>query len=154
VTYRTRQQSTALLIGLCFYTVLWLVAIVQIAVADGGSWTRRGVGIGVIAAHLVVVLWFVGYRMARAGVLVGPEAVVVRNPLGSRRLAWREIERFSVEGAGPWTVGQVTTTGGEAIQIFGIQGQMQALFPKSDWARAPIDELNRLVAERRGARDQ
>jgi hypothetical protein len=129
-----------MLVGLVVYSGLWLVAVAQILAADGVGTTRKLVGAGVIIAHLVVVAWFVGHRVAHAGVLAGPEDVIIRNPLRSRRLAWDEIERFSVEPAGQWSQGCVRTVSGESIPINGIQGQNRVLFPNGRWAEGPIED--------------
>lgn len=138
-----------LLVGLALYSLAWLVAIVQIAASDDVGWARRAVFASLIAAHLAVAIWYVGFRYAGAGVLAGPRDVIIRNPGRSVRLDWSEIERFSVDPAGPWTQGYVHTRDGRSIPITGIQGQMSALFPKSRWAEAPVGELNRLLEEAR-----
>jgi hypothetical protein len=98
-----------------------------------------------------VAVWFVGFRYAGAGVFAGPRDVIIRNSWRSVRLEWSEIERFSVDPAGPWTQGYVHTRDGRSIPITGIQGQMPGLFPNSRWADDPIDALNRRLDEARGA---
>ncbi len=149
--YRTRQQTGILLAGVLVYVSVWGVGIVQVAASSDASLTRRVIGITVIAAHLAFVIWFAGYRSALAGVFAGPRDVIIRNPWRSHRLPWERIESFSVEPHGAYTMGYVHTTEGDSISIFGIQGRMPALFPKSRWAEEPIAELNHLLEQRRPA---
>lgn len=118
--YRTRRQRQGMLVGLVAYNGLWLVAVAQIVAADGVDGSRKLVGVAAIVGHLLLLVWFVGYRIAHAGAFAGPHDVVIRNPLRSRRLRWDEIERFSVEPAGQWTQGYVWTVGGESVPIYGI----------------------------------
>lgn len=126
VAYRTTAQSGALLVGLPIYVLVWVVGIIQIAI-DNNNATRAAIGIAVIAAHLVFVVWLIGYRCAFAGVFPGPDDVIVRNPWRSHRLTWDSIESFTVEPYGPWSKGHVRTRDGRSIPIYGIQGQMRAL---------------------------
>ena len=152
VAYRTIQQSRALLIGLAVYTLLWGVGMVQVAASDDASMERRVIGLALIAAHLLLVAWFVGYRCARAGVLAGPSDVIVRNPTRSYRVGWDEIESFSVEPAGLWTQAYLHMKDGSSIPIYGIQGQQPRLFPRSTWAVKPVQELNRLLRDKAGSK--
>lgn len=146
--YRTTPQRRLFIGALFVYVLVWLGAIGEVAATDDISWTRRGLGIALISAHLAVVVLFVACRVARAGVYVGRDDLVILNPLKSERIDWIKVERFSVEPEGAWTMGYVHTRTGSSIRIFGIQGQMPSLFPKSRWADEPIGQLNRLLADR------
>jgi hypothetical protein len=146
--YRTTPQRRLFIGALVVYVLVWLGAIGEVAATDGISWTRRGVGIALIGAHLAVVVWFVACRVATAGVYVGRDDLVIRNPLKSQRIECGRVDHFSVEPEGAWTMGYVHTRDGSSVRIFGIQSQMPSLFPKSRWAEEPIEQLNRLLADR------
>jgi hypothetical protein len=135
------------------YSVLWLVGIVQIASAEEASSTSRAVGIALISGHLALLGWFVGHRVARPGVLVGSQAVIIRNPTRSYRLAWADIGHFSVEPNGSWTIGQVRTKGGKSIRISESRDRSRAV-PNSAWAEGSINELNALLADGAGTPDE
>jgi len=149
MTYRTKAQARIFIGGVLVYAAVWAVAIVQILAADDASATRRAVVVSLIVVHLVLVIWFVGVRCGRAGVVVDGHGIVVRNPARSHRLSWDAIESFTVEPQGLWTQGYVHMKEGDSVPIFGIQGQMPARFPKTGWAEEPIGELNKLLAENR-----
>jgi hypothetical protein len=114
------------------------------------AWRAGVIICSLIAGHLAHAIWFGGFRYGGAGGFAGPRDVTIRNVLRSYRPEWSEIERFSVERAGPWDAGYVHTRDCPSIPITGIQGQRPALFPKSRWAEDPINELNRLLEEARG----
>jgi hypothetical protein len=99
---------------------------------------------------VVIVVWTYAccWRLPRTGVLVYADGVVVRNPLRQRAVPWGEIDRFAVESAG-YQRGVMYLRNGERIELSGVQGQLQALFPRSEWASKPIGELNALLAKSR-----
>ena len=148
--YRTAAQSRILIALAVIYSALWGGVLIHFALADDFTSDARGIAIdAVVAAHLVLVAWFLGYRCGLAGAFAGDDGLVVRNPTSSHHFAWSEIENFSVEPHGAWTMGHVNTKGGDSVQIYGIQGRLRPLEEgKKQWAESPIDQLNALLEER------
>ncbi|HWE10855.1 MAG TPA: hypothetical protein VG325_16000 [Solirubrobacteraceae bacterium] len=96
------------------------------------------------AALLALISW----RMWNVGMQVGAQGVKVVTFLGTRRVAWGEIDHFAVMPLGRYPyVGYVVRRDGQKLPTFGLS--------TSTWARdgasvqRPIDELNTVLADRR-----
>lgn len=101
-------------------------------------------GVGLLVALAVGATIF-GVRSALSGVVVDADRVTIRNIFHSTVLDWDDIERFSAEPRGWWTIGYVHLRNATAIQIWGIQSPNRFLFPNSGWAIGPIEQLNALL---------
>jgi hypothetical protein len=121
-------------------------------VTDGALAFERRVIAGVIFLAGVLLIAWVGWRTATAGVGVQPDGVIVRNMLGSRQVRWDDIVTFSALRYGAYRIGYVELRNGERIRTRGIQGRVQARFPDNTWPTQPIDDLNEILADCRDAR--
>lgn len=111
--------------------------------------------VGVAFCVLVVLgLAAVGYRGARAGVVVYADRIVVRNFWRSREIAWDDIDRFAVGGLGLGTGGYVCLRDGTSFLMWGIEGPNRFLFRNSGSSSVPVARLNEQLALRRPASTQ
>lgn len=112
------------------------------------SMTDTFLGMAMMAA-LVFGLAGVGIGAVRRGVLVSRDGIAVRKVRRSRRIAWDEIDRFSVEPMAYSTVGRVHLRDGGTLDTPGIEGPNRFLFPNSVEATEPIAQLNALLQQHR-----
>jgi hypothetical protein len=112
----------------------------------------QGLDRGELAAAIAFVLvvgYFLIFRVAGSGVRPLPEAVRIVNPFGTRTIRWSEVRRFDVE---PWSffpgMGRVLLRNGRAIRVFGIQAPHPMIRPGDRHAEEMMSELNGLLAER------
>jgi hypothetical protein len=149
--YRTRQFSRMILVILSPSLVVPFLIPFELADASVAPWRRvlAAALMGLLSWGLLVLL----ERTAWAGVYVRGDEVVIRNRGGTERLSMDEIGRFAeFSGNRGSSIGAVELTDGRRVLIHGIQGQYPDLWPNSTWASAPIEQLNQLLADRRGAK--
>ena len=116
--------------------------------SPNASMTHKLVGTAMMAA-LVFGLAGVGISAVRRGVLVSSDGITLRTMRGSHRIAWDEIDRFSVEPMAYSTVGRVHLRDGGTLDTPGIEGPNRFLFPNSVEATEPIAQLNALLQQHR-----
>jgi hypothetical protein len=146
--YQSRQQACGIAALVFIGIALTIAAAVAITSAhQQHSVAHRKVIADAVLTLIAVVVIVLGFRAVRAGVIASPDGVTVRNPFRSIQLTWDEIDRFSVESNGPWTIGCVHLRDGTVIKTWGIQGQIRFLFRNSRWATEPVEQLNTLVRE-------
>jgi hypothetical protein len=149
--FRTKQQAWIFAVGGTLLVMLFLVYVVKEIGRHDVAAGRRLLVVAVFGALALFSGWAVLWRSVRAGVLLNGAGVTVRNVWRSRRLRCEEVDRFSVESYGVWTGGCVHLRDGTSIRTWGIQGQNPALFPNSQWAEGPIEELNALLRDARNS---
>jgi hypothetical protein len=132
-----------------------------------GLWlTGAGVTVGLVARILdaqnlergelvaalgfvVLVGYFLIFRVAGSGVRARPDVVRIVNPFATRTVRWSEVRRFDVE---PWSffpgMGTVILRNGRAIRVFGIQAPHPMIRPGDRHAEDLMAELNGLLAQR------
>ena len=102
---------------------------------------------GVSAIGLLSCWLYVG-RMARASVRAGDDGVVIRNPLRTVRVGWREIESFEaplgIGGVQP----RVALRDGRTVAMWAVQSPRRRLRSADDTATRAVSRLNRLLEER------
>jgi hypothetical protein len=119
---------------------------------DGGS---AGEIAGVVAVYAAIVaagLWL-GQRVARAGVWLGPDAIVIRGPFRTQSVALGDAERFApgLQGRGGNGVPcpMLARRHGSAVGVWAL-GQRNIWFRYArmcDEIEPLCDELNALVAD-------
>ena len=139
----------------------WTVAILGATALPGGLPSSRATAatVAVVALHLVVALpgAVLTWRVARAGVWVGSDVIVIRGPFATRTVALPDAGRFEpgLQGAGGNGVPcpRLAHAGGSPAGVWAL-GRRNVWF---DYDRLcaeiqPLcDELNALVAAPRPA---
>jgi hypothetical protein len=117
-------------------------AVVFAVLAVAGKAQAAG---GIIAAILLLAAW----RMWIAGIRTEHRGIRVVTFLGTRRVAWDDIDHFAVLPLGqfPW-VGHVVLRDGSRLSCLAIAAPAR---PKSERRRLqvqrPIDELNEVLED-------
>jgi hypothetical protein len=108
-------------------------------------------GLGFVLAPLLLIM---SYRAWTAGIHVEADGVKVVGFLLSRRFRWDEIDHFEVLPLGRYPyVGHVVLRDGTRVGTYGIGAPAR---PKSKaeqfrlQVQRPVDELNQVLADRRG----
>jgi hypothetical protein len=100
----------------------------------------------VIAALLLALAW----RMSMVGIQVGDGSVRVATLLLSRRVLWSDIDHFAVLPLGRFPyVGYVVLRDGRKFGTFGLSTSSCKTDQNRRQIQRPIDELNRVLANRR-----
>ena len=119
--------------------------LVFVAVAAASSSGR--VAGAVIAAIALLVAW----RIWVSGIRVDDRGVTIGTTLSSRRFAWSEVDRFTVMPLGRYPyVGYVVLRDGRKFGTFGLSSSVRRSEKNRLQVQGRIDELNRLLAGRRG----
>jgi Bacterial PH domain len=98
------------------------------------------------APFFVAGIWFV-VRGQRVGARVLPHVIVVVNPFRTRRIEWKDIERFTWGRIGIMPKVGIELSDGSLIPVFGLPVGGRGL-GESSTARA-LNELNRQLAKHR-----
>jgi hypothetical protein len=116
------------------------LACVALAVIPGKA---QVVGIALVGLFLLVT-----WRLWTAGIRVEVNSIKVVGLLRSRRVAWNEIDRFTVAPfAGYRYVGHVVLRDGTDIGCLGIAAATRPNGPRHQaQVQHPIDHLNRILA--------
>lgn len=135
--YRLRRESLVYAIfGGCF---LLLGAGGGIDAASDG---RLGPGLLRLGAAWSMAVFF-AFRMARMGVFVEEDGILVRNPLKTERVAWAQIRGFSLRRAAFGEFGVAELHDGRRIRLWAIQPGTRITFPRDRRAELAIGGLNR-----------
>jgi hypothetical protein len=110
--------------------MLVLTAVVGIALPDDITFTpAEDVTLWAIILAVLVILHGIG----RSYVRMDAEGVEVLNGYRRHRVAWADVEGFSLKAGAPWAT--MVTTGDERVMLFAIQGSDGA------YAREAIERL-------------
>ena len=140
VTFR----NTELTVGLAVLGgVMGLLLLAFAFVADDAVVVRVGAAVlGLVSAWL-----YIG-RMARASVRACDEGVVIRNPLRTVRVGWREIESFETRVGMGGVQPRVALRDGRIVAMWAVQSPRRRLRPADETAIRAVSRLNRLLEER------
>jgi hypothetical protein len=111
-------------------------------------------GRGEIAGFIFVgPLGYLTWRAWLAGVRVHDDGVIIGGFLMSRRVSWADIERFTVESAGPYPcVGRLIRSDGKRpIVLIGIDAGRRPTKKSRVDTQAKVDLLNAELARHRAA---
>jgi hypothetical protein len=127
------------------FTTAVLVGLIVLAVVPGRA---------EIAGYIFAPLWLVAtWRAWRLGVHVEADGVRVVGFLGSKRVAWEDVDHFEVRPWGKYPyVGYIVLTGARMpVTIVGITTAGGKTDRHRLQAQVPIDRLNGALAEWREA---
>lgn len=146
-----RRHSVAL--GLAAIWLLPAVFFGYFALDLGSSGEPIPAGQRAVYGALAALALLAAVRTLRIGVATGPDGVVVRGVLRSRRLRWDEIERFEWgrwRGFGDYPVGAVRRRDGSVVNILALNPPFELV--KGEDRRVPrlLEELNEALGEARG----
>ena len=144
VTFR----NTELAIGLALLGgVMGLLLLTFAVVAEDSVVVRAGAAVlGLVTAWL-----YIG-RIARASVRACDDGVVIRNPLRTVRLGWREIESFETRLGMGGVQPRVALRDGRKVALWAVQSPRRRLREADDTATRAVTRLNRLLEERHSDR--
>ena len=138
--YRSAGTSRAM-----YEAALLVVALLALAVLSSSA--------RVVAIVLLVLALMVLWRIAGWGIKASSTGIKVGWLIGSRTVSWGEIDSFTVlpSGSYPW-VGHVVLRDGRKLACLGVSSAGR---PRTDARRlqvqGPVDALNELLRQRRGA---
>jgi hypothetical protein len=112
-----------------------------------------GGGRGAFVLYIAAVLMFlIAVRMPVVGIQVHADSVKVANLLYSRSFAWRDIDHFAMLPLFRYPyVGTVVLRDGRKYGTYGLSTSPGESESKQLRIQRPIDELNRILADRREA---
>jgi hypothetical protein len=144
VTFR----NTELTVGLAVLGgVMGLLLLAFAVVAEESVVVRAGAAVlGLVSAWL-----YVG-RMARASVRACDDGVVIRNPLRTVRVGWREIEAFETRPGMGGVQPSVALRDGRKVAMWAVQSPRRRLRQADETATRVVSRLNRLLEERHPGR--
>ena len=140
VTFR----NTELTVGLAVLGgVMGLLLLAFALVAEVPVVARAGA-----AAVGLATVWLYLGRMARASVRASDDELVIRNPLRTVRLRWREIECFETRLEMGGVIPRVALRDGRKVGMWAVQSPRRRLRHADDTATRAVARLNRLLDER------
>ena len=144
VTFR----NTELTVGLAVLGgVMGLLLLTFAVVADESVVVRAGAAVlGLVSG------WLYLGRMARASVRAGDEGLVIRNPLRTVRVGWREVESFDARVGMGGVQPRVALRDGRIVVMWAVQSPRRRLRQADDTAIRAVSRLNRLLEERHPGR--
>ena len=144
VTFR----NTELTVGLAVLGgVMGLLLLAFAVVADESVVVRAGAAVlGLVSG------WLYLGRMARASVRAGDEGLVIRNPLRTVRVGWREVESFDARVGMGGVQPRVALRDGRIVVMWAVQSPRRRLRQADDTAIRAVSRLNRLLEERHPGR--
>ncbi len=137
--YRTRDQLFAIALGAGGTAGLLVLAVLP--------------GKAEVVGYIFIAPWaYAAWRAFYWGVRVRDDGIIIGGFLTSRRVSWAEIERFTVESAGPYPcVGRLIRKDGKRpIVLIGIDAGRRPTKKSRVDTQAKVDLLNAELARRRG----
>jgi hypothetical protein len=148
VTPPVTFRNTELTVGLAVLGgVMGLLLLAFAVVADESVVVRAGAAVlGLVSG------WLYLGRMARASVRAGDEGLVIRNPLRTVRVGWREVESFDTRVGMGGVQPRVALRDGRIVVMWAVQSPRRRLRQADDTAIRAVSRLNRLLEERHPGR--
>ena len=144
VTFR----NTELTVGLAVLGgVMGLLLLAFAVVAEESVVVRAGA-----AALGLASAWLYVGRMARASVRACDDGVVIRNPLRTVRVGWREIEAFETRPGMGGVQPSVALRDGRKVAMWAVQSPRRRLRQADETATRVVSRLNRLLEEQHPGR--
>jgi Bacterial PH domain len=148
VTPPVTFRNTELTVGLAVLGgVMGLLLLAFAVVADESVVVRAGAAVlGLVSG------WLYLGRMATASVRAGDEGLVIRNPLRTVRVGWREVESFDARVGMGGVQPRVALRDGRIVVMWAVQSPRRRLRQADDTAIRAVSRLNRLLEERHPGR--
>jgi hypothetical protein len=148
VTPPVTFRNTELTVGLAVLGgLMGLLLLAFAVVADESVVVRAGAAVlGLVSG------WLYLGRMARASVRAGDEGLVIRNPLRTVRVGWREVESFDARVGMGGVQPRVALRDGRIVVMWAVQSPRRRLRQADDTAIRAVSRLNRLLEERHPGR--
>jgi hypothetical protein len=133
--YRSKAYLAAALAGFAFYAS---------GVASVRGTTPSSPGNAAVFYTSAVLIGIFMVRAVQASVVVTDTEVIAKGLLRTRKVPWRDVERFDTAAAGFGSSGVVlVTVDGRRLRLWGLGGPSSVMDPDgSDGAPDPARELN------------
>jgi hypothetical protein len=100
----------------------------------------------VLGGGLIIYGVMLGRRL---GVVATTDGMVLHGPLGSRRVAWREADRFTLDSSYPWRV-SLRKRDGTWVKAWGLGASAIRHGKTMEESRQLVEALNNLVGRHGG----